>query len=171
MNEIINVIIAKADTVVKQSALILGKPDVPELIAIQALSILGKEKMALDIPVSTCKGMERFYSMFGTWRAGYSEQVKAIGHYYHRFFPIAPIQDFTCRYFVPRFAIAVCVVVSQYLFLAVDGVNQIYHLPKRLFPDACGDGCQRKIGLSAACWRFYDVQRVDFERGQVNQFR
>jgi len=33
MNEIINVIIAKADTVVKQSALILGKPDVPELIA------------------------------------------------------------------------------------------------------------------------------------------
>ena len=78
MNEIINVIIAKADTVVKQSALILGKPDVPELIAIQALSILGKEKLALDIPASTCKGMERFYSMFGTWRAGYSEQVKAI---------------------------------------------------------------------------------------------
>ena len=78
MNEIINVIIAKADTVVKRSALILGEPDVPELIAIQALSILGKEKMALDIPVSTCKGMERFYSMFGTWRVGYSEKVKAI---------------------------------------------------------------------------------------------
>ncbi len=78
MNEIINVIIAKADTVVKRSALILGEPDVPELIAIQALSILGKEKVTLDIPASTCKGMERFYSMFGTWRAGYSEQVKAI---------------------------------------------------------------------------------------------
>jgi len=58
--------------------LIAMKPDVPELIAIQALSILGKEKMTLDIPASTCKGMERFYSMFGTWRAGYSEQVKAI---------------------------------------------------------------------------------------------
>lgn len=58
--------------------LIAMKPDVPELIAIQALSILGKEKMALDIPASTCKGMERFHSMFGTWKAVYSEQVKAI---------------------------------------------------------------------------------------------
>lgn len=58
--------------------LIAMKPDVPELIAIQALSILGKEKMTLDIPASTCKGMERFYSMFGTWKAAYSEQAKAI---------------------------------------------------------------------------------------------
>ena len=58
--------------------LIAMKPDVPELIAIQALSILGKEKMTIDIPASTRKGMERFHSMFGTWKAVYSEQVKAI---------------------------------------------------------------------------------------------
>ena len=58
--------------------LIAMKPDVPELIAIQALSILGKEKMTLDIPASTRKGMERFHSMFGTWKAVYSEQAKAI---------------------------------------------------------------------------------------------
>ncbi len=58
--------------------LISMKPDVPELIAIQALAILGKEKLTHDIPSSTCKGMERFYSIFSTWKAQYSEQVIAI---------------------------------------------------------------------------------------------
>jgi len=58
--------------------LIAMKPEVPELIAIQALAYFGKEKMTLDIPASTRKGMERFHSMFGTWKAVYSEQVKAI---------------------------------------------------------------------------------------------
>ena len=58
--------------------LIAMKPDIPELVAIQALSILGKEKMTLDIPASTTKGMARFHSMFGTWKAAYFEQVKAI---------------------------------------------------------------------------------------------
>lgn len=58
--------------------LIAMKPDVPELVAMQALAILGKEKLTLDIPTSTRKGMERFYSMFGAWKAEYTEQVKAI---------------------------------------------------------------------------------------------
>ena len=58
--------------------LIAIKPDVPELIAMQALAILGKDKMTRDIPSPTLKGMERFHAMFGTWRAQYSEQVTAI---------------------------------------------------------------------------------------------
>ena len=119
MNEIINVIIAKADTVVKQSALILGKPDVPELIAIQALSILGKEKMALDIPVSTCKGMERFYSMFGTWRAGYSEQVKAIRN-------VQSYVDLACQAQVAALRGEIPELESQkYESTLVDGITQL----------------------------------------------
>ena len=58
--------------------LIAMKPDVPELIAIQALAIWGKEKIALDIPSSTVKGMDRFFSMFETWKANHSEKVEVI---------------------------------------------------------------------------------------------
>ena len=58
--------------------LIAMKPDVPELIAMQALAILGKDKMTGDIPSPTLRGMERFHAMFGAWSAQYSEQVTAI---------------------------------------------------------------------------------------------
>lgn len=58
--------------------LIAMKPDVPELIAIQALAILGKEKMSLDIPASTVRGMERFYVLFEAWKADRAEQTDAI---------------------------------------------------------------------------------------------
>ena len=58
--------------------LIAMKPDVPELIAIQALAIFGKDKMAFDIPSSTIKGMDRFYSLFDTWKAEGSERVATI---------------------------------------------------------------------------------------------
>ena len=58
--------------------LIAMKPDVPELIAIQALAIFGKDNTTLDIPTSTIKGMERFYSLLDTWKANHSEKAEAI---------------------------------------------------------------------------------------------
>ena len=58
--------------------LIAMKPDIPELIAIQALAILGNEKISFDIPSATVRGMERFYTLFEEWKADYAEQVAAI---------------------------------------------------------------------------------------------
>lgn len=58
--------------------LIAMKPDVPELIAIQALAIFGKDNTTLDIPASTIKGLERFYSMLDTWKANHSEKAVVI---------------------------------------------------------------------------------------------
>lgn len=58
--------------------LLAMRPDVPELVAIQALAILGKERISVDVPTSCNKGMERFYSMFDKWTAEYSEKMLTI---------------------------------------------------------------------------------------------
>ncbi len=58
--------------------LIAMKPDVPELIAIQALAILGKGRMSLDIPAPTVRGMERFFALYEAWKADRAEQVATI---------------------------------------------------------------------------------------------
>jgi len=99
--------------------LIAMKPDIPELIAIQALSILGKEKMTLDIPASTCKGMERFYTMFGTWKAAYSEQVKAIRN-------VQSYVDLACQAQVAALRGEIPELESQkYESTLVDGITQL----------------------------------------------
>jgi len=57
--------------------LIAMKPDVPELIAIQALAIFGKDKIAFDIPSPTIKGMDRFYSLFNVIKLRMSSKKRA----------------------------------------------------------------------------------------------
>jgi len=99
--------------------LIAMKPDVPELIAIQALSIMGKDKMTLDIPTSTSKGMERFYSMFATWKAGYSERVKAIRN-------VQSYVDLACQAQVAALRGEIPELESQkYESTLVDGITQL----------------------------------------------
>ena len=56
------------------------KPDDPEMIAIQALVALGKDKMAFDIPSSTTNGLNRFYSMVSKWQEKYCIQIESISH-------------------------------------------------------------------------------------------
>lgn len=60
--------------------LLASNPDDPEMIAVQALVILGREKMAFDIPSSTTNGMNRFYSMVSNWQEKYSKQVEILSH-------------------------------------------------------------------------------------------
>ena len=55
-------------------------PDDPELIAMQALAILGKERMASDIPSSTINGMSRFYTMVRNWKEEFPRQIEAYKH-------------------------------------------------------------------------------------------
>ena len=60
--------------------LLASNPDDPEMIAVQALVVLGREKMAFDIPSSTTNGMNRFYSMVSNWQEKYSKQVEILSH-------------------------------------------------------------------------------------------